>query len=136
MTSVQQSSLTYILKGVDCLAKAKTGTGKTLGFLIPTVEAILTIKQEGNPVCALVISPTRELASQIASEAAALTTFHNMNIVCVVGGTNIKSDINKLKKRVDILIGTPGRLIDHLKNTVGFANRFQNLKVLILDEAD
>lgn len=124
------------MKGVDCLAKAKTGTGKTLGFLIPTVETILKVKQGGNPVCALVISPTRELASQIATEAAALTTFHRMNIVCVIGGTNIQSDKKKLNARVDILIGTPGRLNDHLDNTPGFADRCRQLKVLILDEAD
>mmetsp|Transcript_27904 Transcript_27904/g.23405 ORF Transcript_27904/g.23405 Transcript_27904/m.23405 type:complete len:232 (+) Transcript_27904:608-1303(+) len=137
MTSVQQQSLPEIMKGIDCLAKAKTGTGKTLGFLIPTVEIISKMKQGGNPVCAIVISPTRELASQIAAEAEALTKFHNMKVVCVIGGSNINSDYNKLKNRVDLLIATPGRLNDHLSNTKGFAERCRvGIKVLIMDEAD
>lgn len=74
MTKVQQQTLPIILDGSDCLAKAKTGTGKTLGFLIPTIEIISkTIKSQSDQISSLVISPTRELAFQIAKEAENLT---------------------------------------------------------------
>lgn len=83
------------------------------------------------------LSPTRELACQIAAEGGALCTFHKLTIVTVYGGTNINTDKQRLKSRVDILVATPGRLIDHLENTPNFAPRLiSNLRVLIMDEAD
>ena len=143
MTKVQEETLPEIMKGIDCLAKAKTGTGKTLGFLIPTIEKLMSLKLSNHNyihndgVTALCLSPTRELASQIQTEAEALSTFHKLNIVCIIGGTNINKDINRMKnKKVDLLIATPGRLNDHLANTPGFASRCKDIKVLIMDEAD
>lgn len=87
---------------------------------------------------ALILSPTRELAAQIAKEAQVLTTFQpGMKIVTVVGGTNIGGDKKRMGDgTIDMLIATPGRLIDHLGNTRGFKERASRLAVLIMDEAD
>jgi ATP-dependent RNA helicase MSS116 len=139
MTQVQAQTLPVILQGVDCLAKAKTGTGKTLAFLIPTIENILKMQEknmDGNPICSTILSPTRELASQISAEASKLCTFLKMNIVTIFGGTSINKDKNRLMGRVDILVATPGRMIDHLENTPNFSQRINNVRVLIMDEAD
>jgi ATP-dependent RNA helicase MSS116 len=139
MTEVQAQTLPIILGGVDCLAKAKTGTGKTLGFTIPALEVILRAGRggAGQQVQTLCLSPTRELASQIETEARKLTKYMPVQITCVIGGTNIKSDQRSLAgKFTHVLIATPGRLIDHLENTPGFAQSVSNLRVLILDEAD
>ena len=117
------------MRGVDCLAKAKTGTGKTLAFLIPSIEHILNngikrdkgMRGEKNPISTLILSPTRELAMQIAKEAAQLLHFlPTLRTVCLVGGTNMKKDVRMLNEgSVDILVATPGRLLDHLDNTHG-----------------
>lgn len=139
MSAVQSQTLPILLQGTDCLAKAKTGTGKTLAFLIPTVENIVKTRSTGGmrneDIFALVLSPTRELAAQIASEADILLTFQTgYKVVTVVGGTNINRDKTNMQGRVDILVATPGRLLDHLQQ--GVSNRMRNLKVLIFDEAD
>eukprot|EP00403_Amphidinium_massartii_P028544 CAMPEP_0178391400 /NCGR_PEP_ID=MMETSP0689_2-20121128/11144_1 /TAXON_ID=160604 /ORGANISM="Amphidinium massartii, Strain CS-259" /LENGTH=759 /DNA_ID=CAMNT_0020011943 /DNA_START=51 /DNA_END=2327 /DNA_ORIENTATION=+ len=136
LTVVQSATLPAIAKGTDCLAKAKTGTGKTLAFLIPTVEILRKVRKGGDPISSLVLSPTRELAAQITKEAEALTRFQKMNVVCVIGGTNINKDKSLLSKRVDVLVATPGRMGDHLDNTAGIAERCSQIKVLIFDEAD
>ncbi|KAI9342282.1 P-loop containing nucleoside triphosphate hydrolase protein, partial [Obelidium mucronatum] len=128
------------------LAQAKTGTGKTLGFLIPSIERVYRAAYSTNPpnlphpnsVSILVISPTRELAQQIAVEAEQLVRFLPLQVQCVIGGTNMSSEAKKLNavdKRVDILIATPGRLKDHLENSNLKAGCL-NLQVLIFDEAD
>lgn len=148
MTEVQAQTLPVILDSkqkIDVLAKAKTGTGKTLGFLIPAVEQLL-VSIRGNSrsndgIGCLVISPTRELAYQIASEGEKLVTFQNspkMKVVASVGGTSISKDRNILKKgNVNILVATPGRLLDHLQNPdLRLGDRISSLEVLVLDEAD
>ena len=96
MTKVQQSTIPISLSGVDVLAKAKTGTGKTLAFLIPTIENIINSKahSQSNGILALCISPTRELASQIEAECKALTTFHRPFVSkCIFGGTSKNGDL-------------------------------------------
>jgi ATP-dependent RNA helicase MSS116 len=138
MTPVQEETVLSVLEGEDCLAKAKTGTGKTLAFLIPTIERILQRQDQkrASDIGSLIISPTRELAFQITKEAESMLRFHkDTKVVSLVGGTNIKKDITNLKGRVQIVVATPGRLLDHLQNN-GLAARMVNLDVLILDEAD
>ena len=154
MTAVQSETLPLILKedNKDCLAKAKTGTGKTLAFMIPTVERILHKKggsgRFGNnnnnggggemDVRCLVISPTRELAQQITTETEKLLTFHKpalRNVTTFVGGTNKNKDVRALRGQMPIVVATPGRLLDHLQNS-NLAQRMSNLDTLILDEAD
>jgi len=137
MTPVQAQTLPVIIEGFDVLAKAKTGTGKTLAFLIPSIEVMVrgTRPQQG-AISTLVLSPTRELATQICKEAEILTRFHNIKTNVVFGGTPVKRDYAKFNSGTDILVATPGRLIDHLDNTPGFRQRLAGVKVLIFDEAD
>eukprot|EP00615_Pteridomonas_danica_P010254 CAMPEP_0114352438 /NCGR_PEP_ID=MMETSP0101-20121206/17954_1 /TAXON_ID=38822 ORGANISM="Pteridomonas danica, Strain PT" /NCGR_SAMPLE_ID=MMETSP0101 /ASSEMBLY_ACC=CAM_ASM_000211 /LENGTH=628 /DNA_ID=CAMNT_0001492855 /DNA_START=54 /DNA_END=1940 /DNA_ORIENTATION=+ len=142
MTPVQVGTIPIISQGVDVMAKAKTGTGKTLAFLIPTIEVITTGQQQQmrqqsrDAISVLVMSPTRELASQICSEAHKLITYHkDLKASVVFGGVPIKKDYNKFIN-CDILVATPGRLIDHLDNTNGFSTKLSKISVLIFDEAD
>jgi ATP-dependent RNA helicase MSS116 len=140
MTKVQAMTVEPCLSGCDVVAKAKTGTGKTLGFLIPAVEMGLVRKQPSKGhVAVLCLSPTRELAQQTAEEAKALLTFHSkaFGVQCVVGGTNMKSEQSALKRSPppSVLVATPGRLNDHLENS-GLADLCKALRVLVFDEAD
>ena len=143
MTLVQEQTLPVALRGVDVIAKAKTGTGKTIGFLLPTVERLAALAHTSGGslprgVLALAISPTRELASQIREEAEQLIAFHKplLRSAVVVGGTNVQSDAKKLGGNPpSILVATPGRLNDLLGNH-GLAGCFSELRALIFDEAD
>jgi len=141
MTEVQAQTVGPLLGGADMLARAKTGTGKTLGFLIPTVERIKGPLPPGAPkdaIRALIISPSRELASQILKEATKLVSFHQgLGAKCVFGGVGLGKDQRDLKDGpCSILVATPGRLKQHMAETPGFANRLGHLEVVILDEAD
>ncbi|CAM9901402.1 unnamed protein product, partial [Scytosiphon promiscuus] len=138
LTKVQNQSIPPALAGHDVLAKAKTGTGKTLSFLLPAIEGIArTPRAQRRGISTLIISPTRELAQQIADEANQVLTFHDISLICVVGGTNIKSDVRGFRANPppDIVVATPGRLNDHLDN-YGLASAMQGLSHLIFDEAD
>ena len=108
--------------------------------MIPTIEQIINYKKSSNNdnVNVLIISPTRELAQQIATETEKLLTFHNNNlkkVVTMVGGTNKNKDVKALRGKTPFVVATPGRLLDHLQ-TSNLAERMSNLNVLILDEAD
>lgn len=141
MTAVQEQTLPVALAGKDVIAKAKTGTGKTIGFLLPTIERLLAARAGGGArrgVLALAISPTRELASQIREEAEQLISFHKpaLSTLVVVGGTNVTADARKLATNPpSLLVGTPGRLNDLLANH-GAAALLSGLVTLIFDEAD
>ncbi|ORY76302.1 P-loop containing nucleoside triphosphate hydrolase protein [Protomyces lactucae-debilis] len=134
MTPVQAATLDDLLQKQDCLVQAKTGTGKTLAFLIPAIEEM--IKSPVRGISLLVITPTRELAQQIAKEAAGLLqNLPKYRIGIAIGGTNKDKEQRVIRGGRDILIATPGRLIDHLdEETV--VDQFQQLKTLVLDEAD
>lgn len=139
MTPVQAATIYELLgKRSDVLAQAKTGTGKTIAFLLPAIQALLNLKTPpGRYISLLVISPTRELAMQIAKEAEALLQRLPQYSVCLaIGGTNKTSEESRILKGCDILIGTPGRLYDHLGNSDLIAERAQKLNTLVLDEAD
>lgn len=144
MSIVQSQCIPVALTGKDIVAKAKTGTGKTLAFLIPLVELVLAKKSSlpaptgPRPVRALVISPTRELAQQIEEEALRLGKFHSIRLACVVGGLAINKDLRVLQQGqgLDLLIATPGRLKDLLQNHGGIAQSLDSLVALVLDEAD
>lgn len=97
-TIVQQHTIPVIRQRFDVFGKAKTGTGKTLAFLIPSVDRLLhDTATQGRGIRVLIISPTRELASQIANEAVQLCKFTQLNVVCVVGGTSLPKDEKNLK---------------------------------------
>lgn len=136
MTRVQKESIPIALTGVDLLAQAKTGTGKTLAFLIPALQ-ISAVDRDTTGVKILIISPTRELANQIRMEATKLTRFFkNFRTVTMVGGTKKTKDNRAIQTGIDLLVGTPGRLLDHFQNTTGFKPKFAELSILVLDEAD
>ncbi|PVU93723.1 hypothetical protein BB561_001611 [Smittium simulii] len=135
MTEVQARTIRPLLSGKDVLGAAKTGSGKTLAFLIPAIELLSKLKfKPMNGTGVLIISPTRELALQIFTVARDMLKYHSQTFGIVIGGANRKAEADKLVKGVNILIATPGRLLDHLQNTKGFV--FKNLKTLIIDEAD
>ncbi|KAF7355621.1 hypothetical protein MSAN_01479400 [Mycena sanguinolenta] len=137
MSDVQEATLGSALKGLDLLVQAKTGTGKTLAFLLPAVERLSQMELVNRKISMLVLSPTRELALQIEEEAQTLIANHPFKVDHAIGGTNM----NAASKRImdtppRILIATPGRLVDHLENTHGFVHLFSDLRVIVYDEAD
>lgn len=135
MTKVQAKTIPPLMAGRDVLGAAKTGSGKTLAFLLPAVELLYLLKfKPRNGTGVVVISPTRELALQIFGVARELMQHHTQTFGIVIGGANRRQEADKLAKGVNLLIATPGRLLDHLQNTPGFV--FKNLKALIIDEAD
>ncbi|KAK1376632.1 DEAD-box ATP-dependent RNA helicase 31-like [Heracleum sosnowskyi] len=143
MTVVQAATLPVILKGKDVLAKARTGTGKTVAFLLPSIELVtksppVDRDQKRPPIIVLVICPTRELASQAAAEANKLLKYHpSIGVQVVIGGTRLGLEQKRMQTNpCQILVATPGRLKDHIENTPGFATRLMGVKALVLDEAD
>lgn len=137
MSDVQRQVLPAALsQSCDFVVRAHTGTGKTLAFLIPAVEAALSAPR-GRGVCVLALAPTRELAIQIAKEAEMLASRHSFKVVTLIGGTPPRQDqlaIRRMKPR--IVVATPGRLLEHLERTYLFPTLFENLQTLILDEVD
>ncbi|KAG8075627.1 hypothetical protein GUJ93_ZPchr0006g43702 [Zizania palustris] len=143
MTAVQEATLPIILKGKDVLAKAKTGTGKTVAFLLPAIEVVSKLPpierdQKRPPISVVIVCPTRELADQAAVEANKLLKFHSsIGVQLVMGGTRMALEQKRMHTNAcQIVVATPGRLKDHMENTPGFATRLMGVKVLILDEAD
>ncbi|KAK2772324.1 ATP-dependent RNA helicase [Onygenales sp. PD_12] len=135
MTEIQRRGIPPLLAGRDVLGAAKTGSGKTLAFLIPAVEMLSALRfKPRNGTGVIVVSPTRELALQIFGVARELMAHHSQTYGIVIGGANRRAEAEKLTKGVNLLIATPGRLLDHLQNTEGFV--FKNLKALVIDEAD
>ena len=129
-TPIQKECITPILMGNDVIAEAQTGTGKTLGFLLPIFEKVDVNKDN---VQALILTPTRELAIQITEEANKLSQAKNVKVLSAYGGKDISSQLSKLKNNIHLVIATPGRLIDHLMRK---SISLKNLNVLVLDEAD
>ncbi|KAG6832225.1 ATP-dependent RNA helicase [Tricholoma furcatifolium] len=135
MTQIQEKSIPLLLAGKDVLGAARTGSGKTLAFLIPAVELLHRLKfKPMNGTGIIIITPTRELALQIFGVAKDLMANHSQTFGIVMGGANRRAEADRLAKGVNLLVATPGRLLDHLQDTKGFV--FRNLKSLIIDEAD
>ncbi len=127
-TFVQEKSIPIIKEGRDLFAQSETGSGKTLAFAFPVIERIV----HGTGVQCIVIAPTRELADQVAAEFRKFSRHRKISVVDVFGGVSINPQIEKLRN-ADIVIATPGRLLDHLqRGTI----RLDRVKVLVLDEAD
>ncbi|CAG8546784.1 20721_t:CDS:2 [Dentiscutata erythropus] len=140
MSKVQNAVLSQAPIEGDLFVKAKTGTGKTLAFLIPAIETMhrkSLPKSDGRMVSVMILSPTRELAQQIATEAERLTRFYGYRVHCLVGGERRDAQIRRLMRhRVDIVVGTPGRVEDLLSSLPHFNRQCMEIKTLILDEAD
>lgn len=134
VTDIQQQAIPHGLMGKDILASSKTGSGKTLAFLVPAVQRLLTQKalSKRDPR-ALVLAPTRELAKQVFSVAKTLTQNQSLSCALIVGGENYNDQAKALKRNPHIVVGTAGRMNDHLEARHLFLN---GLELLILDEAD
>ncbi|HFD11460.1 MAG TPA: DEAD/DEAH box helicase, partial [Crenotrichaceae bacterium] len=134
-TPVQSQSIPVILEGRDILAGAQTGTGKTAGFTLPLLQLLnqKPTPKAKRPVRALVLTPTRELAAQVAESIATYGKHLPLKSTVIFGGVNINPQISKLRKGVDVLVATPGRLLDHIQQgTLNLAD----VEILVLDEAD
>ena len=131
---IQEKAIPHILEGKDVLASAQTGTGKTAGFTLPILQFLSETKHpKYRPLRALVLTPTRELAAQVYDNVREYSKYVNIKSAVVFGGVKPASQIATLKKGVDILVATPGRLLDlHDRKAVSF----KRIDVLILDEAD
>ena len=130
LTEIQEKVIPFALSGKDLLGQAPTGTGKTLAFTIPILNQI----DEEKRVCqALIIAPTRELALQITSDVNEISYFMNIKAVTHYGGELIDKQITALRRKPQIIVATPGRLLDHVnRGTISL----ENVKVVVLDEAD
>ena len=131
-TPVQERAIPLVLKGRDVIAAAQTGTGKTGAFSLPVMDKLGHAKGGSGPLM-LVVTPTRELAQQIGDVAAQIAVSTHHRIVTVVGGLSYKPQIERLRQGTDVLIATPGRLIDLMDQK---AVRLGDVQVLVLDEAD
>ncbi|KAK1902977.1 ATP-dependent RNA helicase DDX18 [Dissostichus eleginoides] len=135
MTEIQHKSIRPLLEGRDVLAAAKTGSGKTLAFLIPSIELIYKLKfMPRNGTGVVILTPTRELAMQTYGVLKELIQHHVHTFGLIMGGSNRSAEAQRLANGVNIVVATPGRLLDHLQNTPGFM--YKNLQCLIIDEAD
>ncbi|PKI43906.1 hypothetical protein CRG98_035740, partial [Punica granatum] len=135
MTQIQARAIPPLMEGKDVLGAARTGSGKTLAFLIPAVELLHNICfSPRNGTGVIVICPTRELAIQTHAVAKELLENRSQTLGLVIGGAARRAEAERIVKGVNLLVATPGRLLDHLQNTKGFI--FKNLKCLIIDEAD
>ncbi len=131
---IQQQAIPAVLEGRDVMAAAQTGTGKTAGFTLPILERLSKgPSPKANQARALILTPTRELAAQVADSVATYGQHLPLKSTVVFGGVKINPQMMRLRGGVDILIATPGRLLDlHSQNAV----KFDQLEILVLDEAD
>ncbi|KAI9017577.1 P-loop containing nucleoside triphosphate hydrolase protein, partial [Gaertneriomyces semiglobifer] len=141
MSPVQEAVLSLLPTEKDLLVKAKTGTGKTLAFLIAAVESALA-RRQGKPfndrtVTIMCLAPTRELANQIAAEATKLLAHHRYRVHVAVGGPGRNRMVEQLRRpKVHVVVATPGRLLDMLQSVPDFKQKCQGIETLIFDEAD
>jgi len=136
-TAIQKQAIPVILSGRDLVATAQTGTGKTASFVLPILEILEGLNAErklrGKRIRALILTPTRELAIQVESNVAQYSKYLNLNSMAMFGGVDSEPQKQRLLEGVDILVTTPGRLLDMSNQR---ALHFDELKVLVLDEAD
>ena len=131
---IQQKAIPPVLEGKDVLASAQTGTGKTAGFTLPILQLLSQGQQlRQRPIRALILTPTRELAAQILANINEYSTFLDLKSTVIFGGVNQNPQVTQLRQGVDILVATPGRLID-LQNQ-GLIS-LAKVEILVLDEAD
>ena len=135
-TPIQAQAIPAVLSGGDLLAGAQTGTGKTAGFTLPILQLLTASAKPTtgkSPIRALVLIPTRELAAQVEESVRDYGKYLKLTSMTMIGGVNINPQIQRLKTRVDILVATPGRLLDHVQQrTVDLSH----VEILVLDEAD
>lgn len=132
-TDVQQAALPPALEGQDLIVSAETGSGKTAAFLLPILHHCIEQPAPRSGTRALILSPTRELAEQIATSCERLAAFSRVQVLAVCGGENYRNQAAKIRKNPEIIVGTPGRIKEHLEQRT---LDFDDLEFLVLDEAD
>ena len=132
MTEIQQQSIPLLLEGRDVVGRSNTGTGKTAAFGIPAVESITESDRKSTAI--LILCPTRELAMQANEEIRKFAKFkEGVKSSAIYGGASMEKQIHELKRGANIVIGTPGRVIDHIRRRT---LKLDNIRTVILDEAD
>jgi ATP-dependent RNA helicase RhlE len=135
MTPIQQQAIPAIRRGEDVLASAQTGTGKTAAFALPILQRMCDNPKEAMPsnTRTLILTPTRELAAQVADNITAYSKHLNLTVLTIYGGVKIETQSQKLKRGADVIVATPGRLLEHI---VACNLSLSNVEFLVLDEAD
>lgn len=128
-TGIQTETIPYVFSGIDILAQAQTGSGKTGAFGIPIVDMV----RKSEELQSLILAPTRELAQQVGEQLRLMSRAKGLKVSIIFGGTSIERQIQDLKKRPQIVVGTPGRVIDHINRRT---LKLDSLTHLVLDEAD
>ena len=130
-TEIQSKAIPLLLEGkLDIIAQSQTGTGKTASFALPIIEKV---KEHSRQVQAIILTPTRELAIQVAKEFESLSGNKRLRVLAVYGGTSVTDQIKQLRRGIDIVVGTPGRVIDQIKRR---SLDLSNVRFAVLDEAD
>ena len=132
-TPIQAEAIPHMLMGRDIIGIAQTGTGKTAGFTLPMIEILSTGRARARMPRSLILEPTRELAAQVAENFETYGKNHKMNMALLIGGVSFSDQEEKLDRGVDVLIATPGRLLDHFERGKVL---LADIKVLVVDEAD
>ncbi|MBL8674952.1 MAG: DEAD/DEAH box helicase, partial [Rhodospirillales bacterium] len=132
-TPIQEQAIPYVLMGRDVLGCAQTGTGKTAGFTLPMIEILASGRAKARMPRSLIIEPTRELAAQVAESFETYGKYHKLNMALLIGGVSFDDQEKALDRGVDVLIATPGRLLDHFERGKVLLN---DVKLLVIDEAD
>lgn len=133
LTQIQEDTIQPAQEGRDIVGISQTGTGKTIAFLLPVIDHIIQAREEGKSPAALILTPTREICLQIAEEVEKLLTHHSLNLATIYGGDSYDKQEKQLAAKPSVIVATPGRLIDYIKQ-----NKFptDSIHHLILDEAD
>lgn len=132
-TPIQEQAIPCVLMGRDVLGCAQTGTGKTASFTLPMIEILASGRTRARMPRSLIITPTRELATQIAENFETYGKYHKLSMALLIGGVSFEDQITKLDRGVDVLIATPGRLLDHFERG---RILLTDIKILVIDEAD
>ncbi|MGB2463183.1 MAG: DEAD/DEAH box helicase, partial [Candidatus Puniceispirillaceae bacterium] len=132
-TPIQEKSIPIVLMGRDILGSAQTGTGKTASFTLPMIEILASGRAKARLPRSLILAPTRELAAQVAESFEKFSTYHKLTMALLIGGVSFADQNAALDKGVDVLIATPGRLLDHFERGKVLLN---DVKILVIDEAD
>ena len=132
-TPIQELAIPYVQMGRDILGCAQTGTGKTASFVLPMIDILTAGRARARMPRSLILTPTRELAAQIAGNFETYGKYHKLSMALIIGGESIVRQVQKLDRGVDVLIATPGRLIDHFERGGLLLN---DVKILVIDEGD
>ncbi|MFQ5776125.1 MAG: DEAD/DEAH box helicase, partial [Kiloniellaceae bacterium] len=132
-TPIQAQAIPYVLMGRDLLGCAQTGTGKTASFTLPMIDILANGRSKARMPRSLIVAPTRELAAQVADSFERYGKYHKLTMALLTGGTSLTEQLRRLDRGVDVLIATPGRLLDLFERGKVL---LADVKILVIDEAD